>query len=177
MPNPSPKIDSRLAPQVIEDLQAALKTMAPEWPEAAPKHGAAAALMAIFARYCEIAIDRLNRAPERKMMAFLDRLGASQLPPQAARVPITFSLAAKAIDDVLAPKGTQVATTPTAGGNPLVYETEHDLVASVVRLDQLFVKEPAHDRFANRHALIEGPTGPAVAPFTGELPAVHALHI
>ncbi len=51
------------------------------------------ALIAIFARFAEIVVDRINRAPERNYLAFLNLIGIEPLPPRPARVPLTFTLA------------------------------------------------------------------------------------
>jgi Baseplate J-like protein len=176
MPNPSPPVDARSAADFLRDLNESLTRSIPGWPERAAERGAVPAVMAIFARYCEIVAERLNRAPERKMLAFLELLGAQQLPPQAARVPITFQLAAKAVEDVLVTEGTQVAAAPAPGESPVIYETEHNLKATVVRLDQLWVKEPLRDRYADRRGLLDETADPAL-PFVGDTAAAHALYI
>src|SRR5437763_17095796 len=51
-------------------------------------------LSLIFARLLELALERLNRVPEKNLLAFLDSLGVSLLPPSPARVPLTFGLTA-----------------------------------------------------------------------------------
>src|ERR1700733_6851287 len=71
-----------------------------------------AALVNVFSRFSEIVIDRLNRAPEKKFLAFLDLLGISPLPMEAATVPVTFFLAPKATGQAIVRAGTQVAASP-----------------------------------------------------------------
>ena len=176
MPNPSPRIERRAAPDFLQDLKKNLVQVRPDWAHDIPEQGALPALMAIFARYCEIVAERLNQAPERKMLAFLQQLGAAQLPPQAARAPITFLLAPKAVEDVLAPAGTQVAAAPTPGESPVIYETEHDLNVTVVKLDALFVKDPVRDQYADRRGLLDG-SSDSVPPFSANVYADHALYI
>ena len=47
------------------------------------------ALIGVFGRFAELLIERLNRAPDKNYLAFLNLIGASPLPPRAARVPLT----------------------------------------------------------------------------------------
>ena len=110
----APKIDSRGAAEVADRVRDLLARFAPEWKRNA-NDPLASALIAIFARYAEIVIQRLNQAPQKNFMAFLDLLGASLAPPQPARVPVTFSLAAGAASDSAVPAGTQVAAPPGDG--------------------------------------------------------------
>ena len=70
---------------------------------------ASAALISIVARFGEIVIERLNQAPDKNFLAFLDMLGTSPLPPEPARVPLTFTSVAGSTTDAVVPAGTQVA--------------------------------------------------------------------
>ena len=87
-----PKLDARKA----NDLLRQLRRMAPhytrEWPakdDADPGVG----LLKIFSTIAEGVISRLNRAPERNFLAFLDMLGIRLLPATPARAPVRFLLA------------------------------------------------------------------------------------
>ena len=66
------------------------------------------ALIGIFSRFAEIIVQRLNRVPDKNLLAFFDLLGEARLPPQPALVPLTFSLAPGSAADALVPVGTQV---------------------------------------------------------------------
>src|SRR5689334_11916406 len=101
MVEPAPKIDKRTALDVEEQVRLLLVKYVPDQfsdPQNPDKprqlHGISAALVKIFSRFSEIIIQRLNQVPDKNFLAFLDLLGASRLPPQPARVPLTFSLAA-----------------------------------------------------------------------------------
>src|SRR6266704_1798611 len=84
-----PKIDARRASDIARDLRMLLSKRAPELQT---RGESAEALVNIFARFGEILIDRLNKAPEKNFLAFLDLLGVSSQPPQPSRVPLTFYL-------------------------------------------------------------------------------------
>ena len=86
------------------------------------------ALTGVFAHYCGLIIDRINRAPEKNFLAFLDLLGNSPLPPKPARVPLTFFLDPSTTEGTTVPAGTRVQADPSEGTNePILFETDRDL--------------------------------------------------
>jgi len=124
----------------------------------APK-GKSAALIGIFARFAEIVIERLNRVPDKNFLAFLDLLGAARQPPQPARVPLTFSLAAGSPVDALVPQGTQVAAPPGPGEqDPAVFETERPLVVTAAQLSSLVTLDPEQDTYGDWSGRLAAPS-------------------
>ncbi len=105
----SPKIDRRGA----EEIAAQVRTLVPFYLPGLRSEGGSGqlieALTRIFARYGELTIDRLNSAPERNLLAFLNLMGISPGRPQSARVPLTFYLSAPTVFAAIVPAGTQVA--------------------------------------------------------------------
>jgi hypothetical protein len=100
------------------------------------------ALTGVFAHYCGLIIDRINRAPAKNFLAFLDLLGNSPLPPQPARVPLTFFLDPSATEGTTVPAGTRVQADPGEGTNePTLFETEEDLWLTPFEL-KAFAKGP-----------------------------------
>src|SRR6185503_5388342 len=84
----TPTLDARHAEDVRDEL---LRRMPAYVPALRPARGGpAVALLEIFARYMDVAIGRLNRAPDKNKLAFLDRLGVNLIPAQAARAPAVF---------------------------------------------------------------------------------------
>ncbi|NEO15015.1 MULTISPECIES: putative baseplate assembly protein [unclassified Moorena] len=143
-----------------------------------PVQGRSAAIVNIFARFAEIIIERLNQVPDKNFLAFLDLLGASRLPPQPARVPLTFSLAAGTIVDAVVPKGTQVAAPPAEGEqDPVIFETERELVVTAAKLDSVFVRDPEQDLYSNHSSIITTPASPGVDIFRGNQEIEHSLYI
>ena len=107
--------------------------------------GISTALIKIFARYCEIIIERLNKVPEKNFLAFLDLLGASLRPPQPARVPLTFFLSQGSREDIVVPRGNQVAAQLAEGEkDPIVFETEENLVVTAAQISSIYVFDPSH---------------------------------
>src|SRR2546423_4325403 len=116
MEEPAPKIDPRSAQDISRQLRKLLAVYAPQWREQDAPSGLSAALVGIFSRFSEIVIQRLNKTPEKNLLAYLDMLGLSVLPPQPARVPLPFFLTAGALTRAGVPPGAPGAAEPAGGG-------------------------------------------------------------
>ncbi len=148
-----PKVDRRTASDIAHEVRTHLHLN--RLSEEQLKGRLDVALVNVFARFTEIVIERLNRAPEKKFLAFLDLLGVSPLPMEAADVPLTFYPAPNAIGAAAVPAGTQVAAPPSAKSNqkPVIFETQADLAVTVTQLDSLFAKN-GKDAYANLSAAL-----------------------
>lgn len=157
----APKIDERTAADIANQVRELLKPKpyVPDWKEefdatTGKPTGVSTALIGIFSRFAEIIIERLNRVPEKNFLAFLDLLGNSLQPPQPARVPVTFSLAAGSVVDAVVPAGTQVAAPPAEGQkDSVIFETERELTVMAARIATIFVCDPRKDCYSNHSDL------------------------
>ena len=139
---------------------------------------ASAALIAIVARFGEIAIQRLNEAPDKNFLAFLDLLGAARLPPEPARVPLTFTVTSGSASDAVVPAGTQVAAAPAEGENaPVIFETERELTAVAANLQTLIAVDADRDLLGDHSALLATPANDGARIFSGDRPNEHLLYI
>jgi Baseplate J-like protein len=179
MAKSAPKIDPRTAADIVEKVRSQLAINLPqEFPTSTPLTGFNLALVNIFARYCEIIIQRLNQVPQKNFLAFLDLLGASPLPPQPARVPLTFSLGAGTSVDAIVPAGTQVAAPPALGeSEPVIFETERELVVTAAELTHIFVRDPETDRFTDLSQLARQDAPIPLAVFDGKDEIEHIIYI
>lgn len=184
MAESAPKIDRRTAETIVKEVRSLLAEYLPEAfdnpgvGQSRPLQEFSAALINIFARYCEIIIQRLNQVPNKNLLAFLDLLGASRLPPQPARAPLTFTLAAGSAVDAIVPAGTQVAAPPVPGQDePIIFETERELVVTAVELAYLFNRDPQSDRFANLSPLTQLTSSEPLPVFVGQEAIDHILYI
>jgi hypothetical protein len=156
-----PKIDTRTAEKIAGEVRTLLGQT--PWEQLighkfTADGGVSNALIRIFAHLAEIIIERLNRVPEKQFLAFLDLLGAALLPPQPARVPLTFTLAAGSTTDAIVPVGTQVAAPPAVGeATPVIFETERELVVTAAALASLVVHDPRPDRYVDRSGVLTMP--------------------
>jgi predicted phage baseplate assembly protein len=177
-----PNIDKRTANDIALKVRDLIKVYAPDWKEFDPvtgqPTGVSGALIGIFARFAEITIQRLNQTPQKNFLAFLDLLGASLLAPQPARVPLTFFLAAGSAVDGLVPAGTQAAAPPLEGEkDPVIFETERELVVTAAQLASLFVRDPEQDKYGDESAIIASPAAAGLPIFQGLKRIEHILYI
>jgi len=147
-----PKIDVRKAEQLLRQLRRMAPHYTREWP-AKDDDDPGVALLTIFSSIAEGVISRLNRAPDRNFLAFLDMLGIRLLPKTPARVPVTFKLANGTEAPFLVPKETQVSAAPNAERpEELPFETIDPLWAIPAKLTELFVVDPVEDHIYKPHA-------------------------
>jgi hypothetical protein len=136
-----PMIDTRTRDDIAEQTRKFLCTYLNladppyNWEDNADGGEAGRTLTKIFAQYCGIITDRLNRAPEKNFLAFLDLLGNSLIPAQPARAAVTFLLDSSATAGVMLPAGTRVqAESPPGAKEPVCFETENDLWLTTLNL-------------------------------------------
>jgi hypothetical protein len=180
----APKIERHTAADLLRGIREGL----PDWAKAdtaedreGRRSNIDEALMQIAARFGELIINRLNHAPEKNFLAFLDLLGVGAQPMEAARVPITFYLTPGA-QDATVPEGTQVAAPPPKGDQrPVIFETEQNLFVTSAKLDSLFTKSGQTDRYTDLTARAAEPpepqplTVPACPPEPQAIP--HLLYV
>src|SRR5262249_55055494 len=160
---------------LADEVTTRLRGNVPEWAAIDPTTGAvdqgSAALIGIVSRFGEIVLERLNQAPDKNFLAFLDLLGTAPLPPQPARVPLTFTVTASSTTDAVVPAGTQVASPPGEGETaPVIFETERELTAVAARLQTLIAVDAARDLIADRSTLITTPVPDGMRAFAGDTP-------
>ncbi len=171
----APKIDQRTAKDIFVQVRELLEQYTGE---TKPVRETRATLVHIFARFGEIIIERLNQVPDKNFLAFLDLLGASPLPPQPARVPLTFSLAAGTTVDAVVPQRTQVAAPPAEGEkDPVIFETERELVVTATQLSSVFVRNPDIDQWSERSSLGAVTSFEGVPAFQGNEKIAHIFYI
>lgn len=168
----------RLLAEYVRSFRQPTDPVNPEQVNPEQLRGVEAGLVNIFARFSELIIQRLNQVPDKNLLAFLDLLGASRLPPQAARVPLTFTLVTGAIVDGVVPAGTQVAAPPIEGEtNPVIFETERELVVTAAKLTSLFVRDPQQDTYSILDAVITSGISTGAAIFRGNQPIEHIFYV
>lgn len=180
MTTPPPAIDERTEADVALQLQGLIRQYAapsdatPDWQPG----GFGSALIAIASRFAGIVIQRLNQVPQKNLLAYLDLLGSSLLPPQPARVPLTFLPASGMLMGAAVPAGTQASAPPPPGdSDPVVFETENDLVVTAAQLVSLVVHDPEQDRYSDSSSAITSPPPAGVSLFRGAHNIDHIFYI
>ncbi|MDZ7268435.1 MAG: putative baseplate assembly protein [candidate division KSB1 bacterium] len=143
-------LDSRDALQIVKEILARRPGYLPEWEP--PEKGADVALLWIFARYLEAILQRLNQAPGKNKLAFLDGVGIDLIPAQAARAPMVFQLSAQASDGRV-PAGTRlVSPPPLESTQQIIFETERAAGLAAARITEVISLWPGRDQYINHSA-------------------------
>jgi uncharacterized phage protein gp47/JayE len=120
-------------------------------------------LLWIVGRYVETILRRLNQAPDKNKLAFLNLLGIDLIAAQAARVPVVFKLSEN-VGDTRAPARTQVvAPPPPESTDQIVFETEQAVGLATARLKEVVSLWPGRDQYTDHSAAYEG--GEPFRPF------------
>jgi uncharacterized phage protein gp47/JayE len=155
----TPLVDTRDVDAVLSEFQRRRHGYLPQWNP--PAKSAGAAVGPIFARLIVAILQRLNQAPARDKLAFLDLMGLRVVPAQPARAPIVFSLTEGA-PDTSAPGGTQVAAPPPPGSTQqVVFSTEKDAAVAAAKLTEVVSLWPGRDQYIDHSAALA-----ASQPFT-----------
>jgi hypothetical protein len=175
MPLTPPVLDNRALLDVLQQLRQLAATNVPEW-KPASGGDAGTMLQRIFARLMELALSRLNGAPDKNLMAFLDTMGVSLIPPSAARVPLTFTLKSGS-SATLVPKGAQAGTAPGGSLPAATYETDGDFTVIPARITQVFTMDPFWDRYTDSSAFADGRNAAGFTPFAGATRLPHVFNL
>jgi hypothetical protein len=141
----APAVDARDAAAFAAALLTRGAGYVPEWRPR--EQGAETAIVQIAARYLQAVARRLDQAPEKNELAFLEVLGIRLVPAQPARTPMVFRLAPQAVDLRL-PAGTGVAAPAPPGATAqVVFETERSTGLAAARLENVVSLWPGRDQY------------------------------
>jgi hypothetical protein len=155
----SPKIDKRDFEDLLREIKSLVPFYTPEWKPSEKDVGLA--LVKIFSHMLGIIIQRLNRAPEKNFIAFLEALGTKLLPAQPAIAPITFSLSKGTKEHVLISAKTQVAA------GDVLFETKKNILATPAKLIEIYSINVANDKIYRSPSNVI--SGEPVVPFQARL--------
>lgn len=132
MPLPENDSDDRTFEDLYQELVRRIPTYTPEWTDFNDSDPGVT-VMQLFAWLAEIIVYRLNQAPEKNFIKFLELVGIPLQQPTPAVTELQFTLVPKAQPTpVLA--GTQVALGGSSSGPPVVFETDFDLLVTALNL-------------------------------------------
>jgi hypothetical protein len=137
-----PDVDGRRLERFVRTLHAFAPHYTPDL-DLSDTQGAGPALMSIFAHLAETIAVRLDRAPMKHFVAFLDALGVVPIPARAARAAVTFKLASGLTTAVTVPAGTRV--TAPGVDEEIPFETINELIAIPGLLSAIYAVDPATD--------------------------------
>lgn len=152
---PSPNLDDRTFDDIVDDVIRLIPRYCPDWTNHNPSDPGIT-LVELFAWMTELTLYRLNRVPDKVYVTLLDLIGIRLRPPQPARTLLSFKLVDGYRGHQWVRKTTQVASEQAAEGEPVVFETEEDILLTDVRLvacvarDRLLVADHSEKVLAGR---------------------------
>ena len=168
----APRLDGRDAGEVRREILERLPAFVPGWSPA--EGGAGAALLHVFSRYLQALIERLDQAPDKNKLAFLDLMGVDLVPDQAARAPVVFENLPN-VGDSRVPRGARVGAPIEGRSDPLVFETEGAIALAAARLAEVVTLWPARDEYADHSA--DAARGEAFTLFEPRQRVPHILYL
>lgn len=124
------------------------------------------AFVDLYGRLAELVVDRLNKAPDNHMLAFLNMAGVDLLPPQAATTEVAFFPGEDGPDHVEVPKGTQIATVRSDTKPEIIFETVEKITATRNALIACWAVDAIHK--SDHRAIATGERIGYFDPFAGE---------
>src|SRR4051794_17197181 len=112
MPLPTPNLDDRQFQDILDEARRRIPVYCPEWTD----HNLSdpgITMLELFAWMTDMLLYRLNRVPDKNYVKFLDLIGIKLQPARAATTNLTVRLSAAQPEDVIIPRGTEVATVRT----------------------------------------------------------------
>ncbi len=170
-----PVIDDRSQEEVYEELQRIAQMYTDSWDPTSADNGRT--LLRIFSHLGADIIRRLNDVPEKHRIAFLDALDFERRPPQAARLPLTFSVSTDLDRNVAIPGGTQAIADPDNAGTQ-IFEVpqERGFEATGATLIDVTAVDPTDDAIVDHDDLLDDDDG-VTEVFVGENEQEHVLYM
>lgn len=139
---PAPVVDGRRFESFLRELRRFAPHYTPDL-NLSDEQGVGVALMKIAALLAETIAVRLDRAPQKHFVAFLDQLGINLLPARPARVNVTFRLASGFEASVRVLSGTRV--TAPGKDDDISFETAGELEVIPGALKTAYGIDPLKD--------------------------------
>lgn len=148
------KISQRTMDTVLEEIKSKAPFYVPEW-TSMDEEDFGITISKIFAHMSAIVAKRLNTAPQKHFLSFLDMINSSLIPAQPARAPLTFVLSEGASENVLIQSPSQISAQGP-DGNPIVFETEKNITATPSKLLSVFSIVKNSDEIFDHKIAING---------------------
>jgi len=170
---PTPKLDDRSFKDLVDEAIRLIPQYCPDWTNYNASDPGIT-LIELFAWMMEMSLYRLNCVPDKNYLTFLNLLGIRLRPPQPAAVVLTFKMSDKG-DHAQVPRGTTVATMPSADGKTVSFETDSPLLVVHNRIAKCFSQ---YGKSFTEHTLqLDNPTPEGFDPFAGTSVAERYLYL
>ena len=136
MPRDLPDLDDRTYEQIRSELLLRIPRYTPEWTDW-NESDPGVTLIELFAWLAESIGYRLNQAPERCLLTFLEVLGIGPEPARAASTDLTFMVRQGETRPITVTACTVVASNVQSDEGPVLFETEREIELMPLRLQSL----------------------------------------
>lgn len=163
-----PELDGRRAREIRRSITDLAPYYTPSWdPDAG---GVGAGLVDVFGELGAEVTERLDATPSKHRLAFFDALGFGPRPPQAARVPVQYTIVPEAPRNVTVDPGTAALAE---AGEPVTFHVppEAAFEATPARPTDVLAVLPDADAVYDHSALVDG--GSTATLWTGENQQAH----
>ncbi|MEU4560126.1 putative baseplate assembly protein [Actinoplanes sp. NPDC023936] len=141
MPIEPPNLDDRTFDQIHNEMLLRIPHYTPEWTDW-NESDPGATLIELFAWLAETIGYRLNQAPERSLLTFLQVLGIEPVAASPAATDLTFTVRDGELRPIPIPAGTPVSSSVSTENGPIVFETERGVDLIPLRLRSIQVAGP-----------------------------------
>lgn len=171
----TPVLDGRTREAIVELARHRGASYSEQWDPTGDDLGTV--LLELFGDMTEEVVERLDGVPAKQRIAFYDHLGFSAAPPQPARLPLVFTVAPGASENVSIPAGTQASATVEATPPDRTFEigAGDGFEATPARLTELVSVDGREDRLFDHQATLEA--GGELTVFAGDDHQCHALYV
>jgi predicted phage baseplate assembly protein len=155
MPLPTPNLDDRQFQDILDEARRRIPVYCPEWTD----HNLSdpgITMLELFSWMTDMLLYRLNRVPDKNYVKFLDLIGIKLEPARAATTNLTVRLSAAQPEDVVIPRGTEVATVRTETLEAVTFSTDRDLSIRIPILEHVLASRGG-SRFHDYKAAISNP--------------------
>ncbi len=167
-----PNLDDRTFEQIKSELLLRIPRYTPEWTDW-NESDPGVTLIELFAWLAESIGYRMNRAPERCLLTFLDVLGVAPEPARAATTDLTFTVREGETGPTTVPARTVVESDVRTEDGPVRFETERGLELMPLRLASI---QTAGLSAIELHT-VDGDVPPPIHPFGVDPQAGSALYL
>lgn len=175
-----PKIDERNREELLMQLRNLAVRYCPdvwEGEENAASDLYGETIIQVFAHMMEVVTQRLNRVPDKNFLAFLDMLGMNLASSRPSRTVLAFALA-KGAEYAYVPEKTQIASTESSDGKPLIFETRKGVTVIAPTPVRALSIQPESDKWKDHSALLSNDEKECVETlFEGVDPVKHRLYL
>ncbi|HUJ10353.1 MAG TPA: putative baseplate assembly protein [Verrucomicrobiae bacterium] len=168
----TPVLDGRLEQDVLNELLSRCRSYVPELIPAEDQPGYA--LCQIVARDSQTIIQRLNQAPDKNLLAFLDLMGVNLIPSKPARAAVVFETRPGSIDGHIE-AGLRLGAQPSGSSSPVLFETENAIALAAAKLVQVVSLWPDRDTVIDHTQDLDG--GRAFTIFQQGNPIEHVFYL